>query len=36
MGLGLTEIAILLCWGLSILVVAGTLIYLVVKRLKKK
>jgi len=28
MNLGISEIAILLCWGLSILAVVGTVIYL--------
>jgi preprotein translocase subunit Sss1 len=36
MGLGVSEIAILLCWGLSILTVVGTVIYLIAQRIKKK
>jgi hypothetical protein len=36
MGLGVLEIAILLCWGLSILAVVGTVIYLIAQRTKKK
>jgi hypothetical protein len=36
MNLGISEIAILLCWGASILVVVGTGTYLIVKRIKKK
>jgi hypothetical protein len=36
MGLGISEIAILLCWGSSILIVIGTVIYFVAKRIKNK
>jgi hypothetical protein len=36
MSLGISEIAILLCWGVSILTVAGTVIYLIAKRTKNK
>jgi len=36
MSLGVSEIAILLCWGSSILIVIGTVIYLVAKRIKNK
>jgi len=36
MNLGLSEIAILVCWGSSILIVISTIIYLIVKKVKKK
>jgi hypothetical protein len=36
MDLGISEIAILGCWGSSILIVIGTLIYLIVQKVKKK
>jgi hypothetical protein len=36
MRLGISEIAILLCWGSSILIVTGTIVYLVAKRIKNK
>jgi hypothetical protein len=36
MSLGILEIAILLCWSLSILIVVGTVIYLIAKKTKKK
>jgi len=36
MRLGLSEIAILVCWGSSILTVVGTIIYLIAKRIKNK
>jgi len=36
MSLGISEIVILLCWGLSILTVVGTVIYLIAKKIKKK
>jgi preprotein translocase subunit Sss1 len=35
MKLGISEIAILACWGFSILTVIGTVIYLVAKKIKK-
>jgi len=36
MSLGISEIAILLCWSISILTVIGTVIYLITKRMKNK
>jgi hypothetical protein len=35
MNLGVSEIAILVCWGSSILTVIGTVIYLIAKKVKK-
>jgi hypothetical protein len=35
MHLGISEIAILACWGSSILTVLGTVTYLIVKKIKK-
>jgi hypothetical protein len=35
MNLGISEIAILACWGSSILIVVGTVIYLIAKKVKK-
>jgi len=34
--LGVSEIAILLCWSISILAVLGTAVYLITKRIKNK
>jgi hypothetical protein len=36
MNLGISEIAILLCWGVSIITVVGTGIYIIAKRIKNK
>jgi hypothetical protein len=36
MKLGISEIAILLCWGSSILIVTGTVVYFVAKKINKK
>jgi hypothetical protein len=35
MSLGISEIAILLCWGVSILTLVGTVTYIVVKRIRR-
>jgi hypothetical protein len=35
MNLGIRELAILACWGSSILTVVGTVIYLIAKKIKK-
>jgi len=36
MSLGISEIAILVCWGSSILIVIGTVIYLIAQKGKNK